>query len=68
MQVLSNRPPVVVEFPADLAEFLLETSNSSIVQGLQFLQIVRTRENQKALIDQIEKFKAIKKLVEEAKK
>lgn len=62
-----NGAPVIVELPAELAEFLIETCDSNVAFALGFLQTV-SRETAEKLVDQLEKYKKIKALIKDAQK
>lgn len=70
---LSNNPPVVLELEPDLADFLVENCEANLRMGMNILQNLNAVEGSKdrkfaeKLVDQLEKFRKLRKLVEEAK-
>lgn len=68
MQVLSNNPPVTMEFDRETAEFILKNAETNIDYGFRALQVVKARENAEVLVSQIESFKRIREIAKEALK
>lgn len=65
-----NNPPVIIELDAEMVEFLLQNCHSNITMGLDMLQnkMVRSRDLMERLVDNIEKFKKLKGIIEAAQK
>lgn len=65
-----NNPPVIIELDAEMVEFLLQNCHSNMTMGLDMLQnkMVRSRDLMERLVDNIEKFKKLKCIIEAAQK
>lgn len=58
---LSNNPPeVMIGVSRELAEFIIENSESNLVFGLKALDTLTSRDLQEKMVAQMEKFKALR--------
>jgi hypothetical protein len=64
----SNNPPVILELPKELAEFIVTNCDANITFALQFLQQLKSRDLQEQMVANIEKFKQLLELTTKALK
>lgn len=67
-----NQPPVVVELPGDLADFLIDNCETNMEFGLRVLVMVQegtmSRETGQKVVDLAEKFKRVRAIIQKAQK
>lgn len=69
MSTLPNAPEgmLLVELPAELAEFLLANCEANLTFGLQALPTLTSRDLQEQMVTQIENFKAVRAAIKKAR-
>lgn len=63
-----NNPPVMIELPREIAEFIIENCDSNLRLGIQLLDKSENEIQGRKIVRLIENFRTLKTIVEKAMK